>query len=269
VVYIFQNKGQNFVMDGVTISGLGVNDNRDTFGWDGTTNAYQLAVMIGTDNVVIQNCVFEHHHQYLVQLSNCDNFIIRNNIFRYGQNGFATYGVCQGGVVENNLFHDCSQGPIKLRGCTGTIVRYNTIREEYTYWRGFDHLREPGLDGRGVVGNTQGCQGIYFGVTDPQPNFNCEVYGNKISDASIHGTVQIIDIVDGTLRNSPPNSDGCWFPLDAGTTKSYGNKFFDNVVNGAKYGVNIQSYSTRSPEPLTVYSSNVFTNILLNNCYIK
>lgn len=258
-VILFECWGDSATIRDLTFSGLGYTDNRDQL------QPYDLMMVKYTSGFTLDNCVLEHHQQYLLELSSCENFKIMDSIFRYGQNGVATYGTNQGGIIENNLIHDCSQGPIKLRGCTGTIVRYNTIREEYTYWRGFDHLRVLGPDGRGVVGNTQGCQGIYFGVTDPQPNYNCDVYGNTITDASKHGTIQVQDVVDGTWRTGPPNSDGCWFPADSGLPSS-GNKFHNNLVDGPRYGVNIANYSTRNV--LTVYD-NTFTNIVTNNCNLS
>jgi hypothetical protein len=262
-VFLFDASGTGIVVNGLDFSGLGYTDNLDQL------QPYQLLHFDTVNDIVIENCIFEHHHQYLVQLSDSNNFIVRNSTFRYGQNGFATYGTCNGGLIEYNEIHDCSQGPIKLRGCTGTVVRYNIIHLEYTYWRSFDHASYPGMDGRGITGHSgTACQGIYFGVTDPQPCFNCDLYRNTVVDASVHGTIPVIDVVDGTRRSSPSGSQGCRFPLDASTSKSTNNYFHDNTVNGTYYGVWVENYTTRDPQPITVYNNNTFGNIVQNNCYI-
>jgi len=226
-------------LNNVTFSGLG-DDGRDQ------VYPYQLVIAYSQNGIKIENCIFEHHQQYLVQLSDSDNFIIKGNTFRYGQNGFSTYGTCKGGLIENNTFYDCSQGPIKLRGCTGTKVTGNHIELAYNYWRDFLHFKYPGPDGRGEVGHSStGCQGIYFGVTDPQPCFNCDVSGNTIIDSSNHAL----------------ESYGCWFPHDAGTVYSQGNLFHNNTILNAYWGIRIIN---RTPYPMKCYD-NMISGVVKND----
>jgi hypothetical protein len=263
-VVLFEFKGDNTKLLGIGFSGLGYVDNLDQM------DPYDLVHFGGADNAIIENCTFEHFHQYILELSESSNFTIRYNTIRYGQNGIATYSTNNGGVIEYNDISDCSQGAIKIRGGHGTSVRYNTIHLEYTYWRSFDHHNFPGTDGRGIELHDAyaSSQGIYFGVTDPQPDYNVNVYGNTIIDTSVHGTIQIKDVVDGTLRKSPPESFGCRFPLDANTAdKSQNNLFHGNYVNGAYYGVWVENYAVRTPQPIIVYENNTFINILQNSCY--
>ena len=223
-----------------TFSGLG-DDYRDQVA------PYDLVKAVGS-GLIFDKCVFEHHQQYLLELHNANQPIVKDCLVRYGQNGISFNGKCQGGVVEGNTIYDCSQAPIKIRGCTATTVRDNKIELAYNYWKAFDHLRFPGTDGKGIEGhNSQGSQGIYFGVTDPMPCFSCEVYNNEINDYSNH-----------KLR-----SEGVWFPMDAGSVKSENNRFHNNTINGSYYGIHIAEYLTRFPQPLYAYDNQI-NNVVKN-----
>jgi hypothetical protein len=258
----------NCTLAGITLSGLGYDDNRDGFGSPGAPNwCYDLVSVDTADNFFMINCIVEHWHQYLLEFDACENYVIRSSEFRYGQNGIATWSATHTsyGLIENNYIHDCSQGSIKLRYDNGTIIRNNVVNLEYTYWRAFDHYGTPGLDGRGVVGNTEGANGIYFGTTDPLPSWNVNIYSNTFTDASVHGTVLVQDVVDGTWRTGPENSYGVKFPNDSGGGTSDDNLFTNNTVTGCHWSIWVQDYTTRGQPPTPITASG---NTLTNNAHI-